>query len=279
MRPGRVGRIRMADTNPLLRLAFIGWGAIARTAADMLRDEPIEIVAVAATDWSIPRPAIPSTAVPITAPDELAATRPDVVAEAAGRESVRPWGSAALAAGADFIVSSVSAFVDADLLENLRDLAGQNNAQVQVQPGALGGVDALAASRAMGIDTVEHRIIKPPAAWRGTPAETLCQLDALDGPHTFFSATAAEAASEFPKNANVAMTTALAGIGPDRTQITLIADPGATTNRHEISASGAFGELTFAMSNNPLPENPKTSAMAALNLVRVLKNRTNPIVI
>lgn len=264
-------------TKPALRVAFIGWGAIARTAAHMLRDAHVEIVAVARRDWPVGGPDLPATARPITSPEELAAFRPDIVAEAASRESVGQWGRAALEAGADFLVSSVSAFADATLLESFRDIAERNNVQVHIQPGALGGVDALSAARSMGIDTVEHRIVKPPRAWQGTPAEELCALDALAGPKVFFSGTAAEAASQFPKNANVAMTTALAGIGPERTKISLVADPAATTNRHEISADGAFGQLEVSISNNPLPGNPKTSAMAALNLARSIENRITPI--
>ena len=75
------------------------------------------------------------------------------------------------------------------------------------------------------------------------------------------------------------MTTARAGVGPDRTTITLVADPAATTNRHEISAKGAFGTLDVSIANNPLPDNPKTSAMAALNLVRSIENRVSAITI
>lgn len=263
----------------MVRLAFIGWGAIARTAAEMLGGAPVEIAAVAVRDPASERPDLPASARVMTDPGELAAARPDVVAEAAGRESVGPWGRAALEAGADFIVSSVSAFADPHLLESLRGIASRNGAQVQIQPGALAGVDALAAARVMGIDTVEHRIVKPPLAWQGTTAEALCSLGTLSEPEVFFSATAAEAASQFPKNANVAMTTALAGIGPERTKITLVADPSATTNRHEITARGAFGRLDVAIANNPLPANPKTSAMAALSLVRAIENRVTPIVI
>ena len=95
-----------------------------------------------------------------------------------------------------------------------------------------------------GIDAVEHQIVKPPVAWRGSLAETLCDLDSLTEPKAFFSSSASETASQFSKNANVAMTTALAGIGPDDTKITLIADPTSTTNRHEITAHGAFGQLS-----------------------------------
>ena len=82
----------------------------------------------------------------------------------------------------------------------------------------------------------------------------------------------------FPKNANVAMTTALAGIGPDKTEIELVADPTATTNRHELHAEGGFGTMDVVMANNPFPANPKTSAMAALNLARAIENRAAPIV-
>lgn len=266
-------------TRPNLRLVFIGWGAISRTAAGMLRDAPVDIVAVATRDVFARRPDLPLGAQLITDPEELAEIAPDVVAEAASRESVGPWGRAALETGADFIVSSVSAFADADLLESLRDVAASNNAQIQIQPGALAGIDALAAARVMGIDAVEHRIVKPPLAWRGTLAETLCDLDSLTESETFFSGSASETASQFSKSANVAMTTALAGIGPDDTKVTLVADPSSTTNRHELTAHGAFGELRVVVSNNTLPANPKTSAMAALNLVRAIENRVSPIII
>lgn len=262
-----------------LRVALIGWGAIGRSVAKMLQDTPVEIVAIAARDRQVERVGIPPSAHFITSVDELAATRPDVVAEAAGRGSVGPWGRAALRCGADFVVSSVSAFADPALLQELRDLALETDQQVHIQPGALGGVDALSAARLMGVETVEHRMVKPPAAWRDTPAEGLCALDTISEPTAFFSATATEAAMRFPKNANVAMTTALAGVGPNKTKITLVADPDASTNRHEISAHGAFGELFVTISNNPLPENPKTSAMAALNLVRAIQNRVSPIII
>jgi len=262
-----------------LRLAFIGWGAIARTVAGMIADDSVEIVAVAERDATIHRPDLPTGALLITEPHELAATGAELVVEAASRESVAPWGRAALETGADFIVSSVSAFAEPDVLSSLTEMARRNRSQLHIQPGALGGVDALAAARTLGIDHVEHRIIKPPRAWLDTPAENLCQLDELSEAVEFFTGTPAQAASEFPKNANVAMTTALAGIGTTATRITLVADPDATTNRHEINASGAFGELTVALSNKALPDNPKTSALAALNLVRAIRNRVSPLVI
>lgn len=269
----------MADDGSPLRVAFIGWGAIARTVARLIEHDPVAIVAVVVRDTELSRADLPAGAALVSDPNGLAATRPDVVVEAAGRDAVEPWGRAALASGADFIVSSVSAFADAATLESLRRAARGAGSQLHISPGALAGVDALSAARAMGIDVVEHRVVKPPQAWLGTPAEQLCDLGRLDEPTVFFQASASETATRFPKNANVAMTTALAGIGPDATTITLVADPTATTNRHEISASGPFGRLGVTIDNEPLPDNPKTSAMAALSLVRALRNRTSPIVI
>lgn len=264
-----------------LRLALVGWGAIARATARLLRDRgtPVEIVAVAVRDLTKPRPDLPPEARLLAGPRELTQIEAAMVVEAAGRHTVVPWGQAALGAGLDFVVTSVSAFADPGVLDDLRELAVRNGAQIHIPPGALGGVDALAAASAMGIDAVEHRIIKPPQAWLGTPAESLCDLHALAHAEAFFSGTADEAASRFPQNANAALTTALAGTGPEATRVTLIADPDAELNQHEIRAEGRFGELSVILRNKPLDENPKSSAMTALNLVRCIENRLNPVVI
>ena len=267
------------STGSQLRIAFVGWGAMARTACRLLEGSPVEIVAVAVRAGSEPPKDLPPGASLLTSPDELASTHPDVVAETAGRDAVGPWGRATLEAGADFIVSSASAFADTTLLEELTGIAAAHDAQLHVQPGALGAVDAIAAASLLGLDSVEHRIIKPPSAWKGTPAEERCALDALVEPAAFFSGAATEAASQFSKNANVAITTALAGVGPEDTQITLVADPAATENRHEITVVGDFGQLDVSISSRPLPYNPKTSTMAALNLVRCIKNRVTPLIV
>lgn len=265
--------------NPPLRVGLIGWGAINRTVAKLVADRPIDIVAVAVRSLETERRGLAEHTQLVTAPSALAPLDLDVVAEAAGRASVGPWGHAALRAGADFIVSSVSALADQDLLASLRQTAIDNGKQVKISTGALGGVDALGSARLMGIDQVEHRIVKPPHAWVGTPAEQLCDLTSLDTETVFFSNSASLAATSFPKNANVAMTTALAGIGPKKTQITLVADPSATANTHEIHAHGAFGTLDVSIANSPLPDNPKSSAMAALSLARALHSRVDTVVL
>lgn len=264
-----------------LRLVIVGWGAIARAAARLLRERgaPVEIAAVAVRDLARPRPDLSPETRRLTDQRELGQIQADMVIEAAGRHTVVPWGRAALEAGLDFVVTSVSAFADAAVLDDLSELAARNSARIHIPPGALGGLDALAAARVMGIDMVEHRIVKPPQAWVGTPAEDLCDLHGLTRVAEFFTGTAIEAASQFPQNANAALTTGLAGTGPAATRVVLVADPDASVNRHEIKASGKFGELSVVLGNQPLDENPKSSAMTALNLVRCVENRLSPVVI
>lgn len=262
-----------------LQLGFIGWGAIATRVAELLADRhaPVAIVAVAVRDAGKARPDMPAGARLISAPDELAGLDLDMVIEAAGRASVPVWGEAALRHAGRFVVSSTSAFCDDALLARLTGIAREVGSQIVVPPGALGGMDALTAASAVRIDEVVHSIVKPPRAWRGTGAETLLDLDTLTQPKIFFSGTARQAADAFPQNANVAVISALAGIGLDRTRVELVADPAASRNSHRLSASGAFGRMEMLFENEPLKTNPKSSEMTALNLVRLVENQVAPL--
>lgn len=260
-----------------LRVALIGWGAIARRfAALALARNPgrMEIAAVGLRDQREREEGdLPAGAGALCDPQALAGAAPDLVIEAAGREAVAEWGEAALTHAPAFAVASTSAFCDEALLARLLACAERNGAQLLIPQGALGGVDALAAAAALDLDSVTHAIVKPPAAWRGTPAQELVDLDALIEPTIFFAGTAREAARRYPQNANVAVITALAGIGLDRTRVELVADPRARRNGHRIRAEGAFGALDVRIENTPLASNPKSSEMTALGLVRLAENR------
>jgi aspartate dehydrogenase len=72
---------------------------------------------------------------------------------------------------------------------------------------------------------------------------------------------------------------ALAGIGMERTRVSLIADPGVTRNTHTVHATGEFGELELKVAGNVLPANPKTSALAAFSIIRAINNRVGALVI
>ena len=262
-------------------ICLVGWGAIGNRVAQLLaeRGTPARIAAVAVRDPDAARAGLPAQARLISDPGELAGIEATLVVEAAGRGSVAPWAEAALAAGMDFAVSSTSALVDDDLLVRLLGLARTRGAPLLIPPGALGGIDALAAASRLGLDRIEHRIVKPARAWAGTRAAELVDMDGLTEATVFFADSARATADAFPQNANVAVITSLAGAGLDRTRIALVADPHAALNTHEIHAEGDFGRMQLRFENRPLAGNPKSSEMTALNLVRLIENRLGALVI
>ncbi|MEO9338618.1 aspartate dehydrogenase [Mesorhizobium sp. SB112] len=263
------------------RICLIGWGAIAQRVCELLRERnaSCRIVGVAVRDAERDRPAFPDGAMLLIEPAKLMQCAPSLVVEAAGRSSVKPWGEASLRAGLDFMISSTSALAENDVLQLMTDIAERSGGRIIVPPGALGGVDALSAASRVGLDRVVHRIVKPPAAWRGTAAEQVCDLTALTDAMVFFEGNAAQAASAYPQNANVAVITSLAGVGFEKTRIELVADPDTQRNVHQIHAEGDFGVLDVRLENLPLKTNPKSSEMTALNLVRAIENRSNKLVL
>ncbi len=210
---------------------------------------------------------------------DVVALKPDLVAECAGHGAVAEYAGAVLDGGIDLAVISVGALADAALLEDLCRRAGASGAQLLVPAGAVAGIDALAAARTQGIERVVYTSRKPPAAWKGTPAETACDLDSLTEPVVHYRGDARQAARLYPKNANVAATIALAGVGFEETEVSLVADPAARANIHEIEAGGAFGRLHITVNGATLPDNPKTSALAAYSMVRCVLNRAESLVI
>ncbi|MBB3704736.1 aspartate dehydrogenase [Aminobacter aminovorans] len=264
-----------------LRLCFIGWGAIASRVGELLAERQpsgVEIVAVAVRDPQRQRTVLPQGARLIAGQDELAGLDIDMVIEAAGRPAVAIWGEAALRHAGSFVVSSASAFTDEALLARLLAVADETGGRIVVPSGALGDLGALAAASVLPLDEVQHTIVKPPLAWKGTRAAEMIDLDRLERRTEFFAGTARQAAEAFPQNANVAVISALSGIGLDRTRVALVADPSAARNIHEISAAGAFGTLELRLENEPLKTNPKSSEMTALSLVSLIENAVAPLV-
>ena len=254
------------------RIALVGCGAIGTAVLELLRDDPalkVTTVVVPADGADAARQAAPGAQVLAAVPAEGI----DLVVETAGHAAIEQHVLPALERGTPCVVASVGALSATGFAERLEAAAVAGRTQVQLIPGAIGAIDALAAARIGGLASVRYTGRKPPKAWKGTPAEQGRDLDALAQATVIFEGSAREAALLYPKNANVAATVSLAGLGLDRTQVRLIADPATAENVHTVEAEGAFGSFELTMRNKPLAANPKTSALTVYSAVRALRNR------
>ncbi len=261
-------------------VALIGCGAMTAEVLARLPADEARVTAVIVRPSGVvrAREVLPKDVDVLTSVDDLTA-EPSVIAECAGHEAVAQHGEAVLRRNIDLIVASVGALANRSLHDTLVQAAKDGGGRLIRPAGAVAGIDALTAARVAGLTNVRYTSRKPPKSWKNTPAEQIANLDRISVPTILYTGPADEAARLYPQNANVAATIALAGVGFDATEVKLIADPDATGNVHLIEAEGAFGALRIEMRGKPLASNPKTSMLAALSVVRAIRNRDAAIVI
>lgn len=263
-----------------LSVALIGFGALAQTVCDRLAQDPdvsIRQVLVRPEKKQKVCDLVPPQVQVIDSTDALL---PEVsfVVEVASHSAVSAICPAILRRGIDVGLVSVGALAQQHVLDDVTGAAKSGRARAEVLPGAIGGIDALSAAR-HGLHRVDYTSRKAPISWRGSPAEKSHDLDAIAEPTVLFTGTAREAAIAFPKNANVVATVALAGVGFDKTRVTLMADPGTKSNCHQVLATGEGIALDYTTCGQPLPTNPRTSALTADSIVRAITNRSGGLII
>ncbi|ETP70392.1 aspartate dehydrogenase [Planococcus glaciei CHR43] len=188
----------------------------------------------------------------------------DIVVEAATVEAAGIYVKDVVASKKDLVVSSIGVFKNIAFLEELTALAESKGTQIFLPSGAIGGLDILQSAKAAGgLDRVQITTRKSPASL-GIEA---------DEARVIFDGSAFEAVGKFPKNINVALVLAIAGIGVEKTKVRIIVDPDIEQNSHTIEAEGEFGRMQLQVENNPTPSNPKTSLLAALSILSVLQNK------
>jgi aspartate dehydrogenase len=273
-----------------MRLGLIGAGSLGQTVLSALRAHlgaPLDFLSIL-----LPADVLEPTRDHVGSLDAIARNAvfrsdlrsflddaPDLVAECAGHAAVRAYGPRILASGRDLALASVGALADDDLRAELAGAARAGGSRLTLIAGAVGALDLLGAAKLSGLRDVTYTGRKPPRAWRGTPAETVVELDRITAPVVFFEGSARRAAREFPLNANVAATVALGGLGFDDTRVKLIADPTIEGNLHEVAAQSACGRFSIAIEGVPSPINPKSSLTAGYSLAREILNRTREVVL
>ena len=244
-----------------MKIGIIGQGAIGSFVRNELLERGHEIVATITRTTSV---------------EDLADNIEHVV-DCAGHEALRSFGPAILGRGIDLTTVSVGALADASVYESLERAANDGNSRLRLASGAIGALDCLQAARIGSLHSVTYVGRKPPGGWKGSPAEQRLDLDDLDGAAIHFDGTARVAATEYPKNANVAAAVALAGLGFDETRVRLVADPDIEENIHQIEASGDFGRFSFEIRGRSLPDNPRSSALAAMSAVACVEQASQRI--
>jgi len=266
----------------MISVGLIGYGGIAQDVVAALRGAGDGVTVAAALcrpgRAATARAALPGIEIVESLP-ELLGREPAAVAEVAGQQAVAEHGPEVLRRGFDLLVISIGALAEPTLLDRLKSAARAGGSRVLLPAGAIGGLDAIAAMRVGGLHSVRYRSRKPPAAWRGSPAEKVADLDKLTGRTVLYRGSAGEAALLYPQNANVAAAVALAGLGFEKTEVELVADPDAPGNVHEIEAEGVAGRFAIQLQGRPSRTNPKTSALAAQSVARALINLDATIVI
>jgi aspartate dehydrogenase len=182
--------------------------------------------------------------------DELIATKPTVIVEAAGQGAVHQYYDKLVATGAEIIFMSTGALLDHDT----------SNPRVHFPAGAIGGLDAIAAAANAGIDEITLTTRKNPKALGKPITEEIVT----------FEGDAEEAARQFPREMNVAATLALT-VKPTKVKVKVVVDPATTRNTHEINVKWRYGDMTMRFANMPHPDNPHTSALAAWAAIRLLQ--------
>lgn len=261
-----------------MNIGIIGVGAIGRYVCEGLSRRRHTISALLVRpgregNLSTEYPDILIVASVADLPDDI-----DLIIDCAGQAALRMHGPDVLRRGTDLLTVSVGALADAGLYQELEQAAVDGKATLYLASGAIGALDCLRAAGAGQISSVTYTGRKPPAGWKGSPAEQRLDLDSLRGEaQMHFEGSAREAALTYPKNANVAAAVALAGVGMDNTQVRLIADPNVSQNIHQVVASGEFGQFSFEIGGNALPDNPKSSALAAMSVVSQVEQLSSPI--
>ncbi|QAU45540.1 aspartate dehydrogenase [Bradyrhizobium guangzhouense] len=257
-----------------LRVAIAGLGSIGTKIATAL-DEGIEGLTLSAVAVRDPakhqaflgglrhQPQI----LPIDRLGEVA----DIVVECAPSSQLRAIVEPAVKRGRSAVVVSVGGLLDNF---DLVDLARARGGRILVPTGALIGLDAVNAAAVGTIHSVKMVTRKPIDGLRGAPfiVQNNIDIDDLREPLKLFEGSARDAAKGFPANVNVAVALSLAGIGPDRTQMQVWADPTVTRNVHRIEVEADSARFSMGIENIP-SENPKTGMITALSVIALLRKQ------
>ncbi|MBU3739381.1 MAG: DUF108 domain-containing protein [Rhodoferax sp.] len=182
-------------------------------------------------------------------PERFFAVPVDLYLECAGPQALARYGAIALERADVWSVSGV-ALID-DALRARLQIAGERfGHRLRLVAGAAGGLDAV---QALALDPeLELQV--------GIVAPERCPS---------FAASVREAARRLPNGVNLAVAAALAGPGPDRTRVEIIADPDPMNHAIHVQARSALGRFDSQL--RPLTDTTRDRHVVAASLLAALR--------
>lgn len=264
----------------MLTIGVIGFGTIGKEIAKLINDqksEELELKSVLVRNAAHAK-VLPDSNFEITTDEEHFFNQHlDVIVEAAGHNAVFQYGEKALSSGSHFMIISVGALADQVLYDSLLNTAKKNKTQLIIPSAAIGGLDRVTAGSLGKIDDITLITRKPTKSWYGTIAEEKVDLETISEPYCLFEGNARVAAKLYPENVNVSAALSLAGVGFEKTNVQIYVDPTISRNKHTIVAQGVFGKMEISIENSPFKENPKSSPIVAMSVVKIIKNMVSPL--
>jgi len=265
----------------MLKVAIGSVGAVGESVARRLDAgvDGLQLVAVSAERKQAAQARLANLKkpVPVLNIEELA-EQADIVVECAPAAVFSQIAGSAIERGRLLVPISVGALLSH---WDFVDRAAQTGARILVPSGAILGLDAIRAAAESEIYSVTMVTRKPPAGLAGAPhlLNNDISVDGIDEPLQVFSGSAREGAKGFPANVNVAAAVALAGIGPDKTQLEVWADPTVDRNTHTVTVDSDSSRFEVHMQSIPTEENPRTGRIVAQSVVSTLKGVVAPLVV
>ena len=237
------------------KVGLIGCGAIAKLIAKAIEQKLVvcEELILYDQDKTKAEALQSSLRFPVTittSVEEMLELKPKVIVEAASQQAAHDYTKRIADKGVDLIVMSTGALLDLNL----------QNTKVHVPSGAIGGLDALSSAALAGIEEVVLTSRKNPRALEMNNKEAT----------VVYEGTAEEAARLYPREMNVAATLALT-VKPTKVRVQVVSDPKVQRNTHEFKVKWQFGDMLLRFANDPHPENPRTSALAAWSAIKLLQ--------
>jgi aspartate dehydrogenase len=271
--------MRYSETRPM-RVALAGFGNVGQELARRLTAGAIpqaRLSAVAARDLAKARASsVGLEPRPLVVPVHELPAHADVVVECATAAALPEIARAALDAGKVLVPVSVGGLAAHPEILGWVERGGR----VRVATGALPGLDAIRTAAEDEIRSVrlisrirpeslvhEDHVRRLGFDFKNPPAEA----------QKVFEGTAREAALAFPRHFNVAVTVSLAGIGLDRTLVTMYADPAIAGTVHLVEVDAENFQLRLESRNRPSATNPRTSRAVAPSVLAALRALISPV--